>query len=133
MTQPANLPIGSKFRYGGQDPGAKGGVSYSTTGTVEIGDLVAPTAAGATVTRPAAGQPFMGEVISKERDGSVGVRTSLVHVARATGAIANGLVKLAADGTGGVQSTSGTVPCNVIGTKTVDGQAYVTFHVVGGF
>lgn len=132
MSNPANIPIGSKFRYGGQDPGAKGGVSYSSSGTVEIGDLVAPTNTGATVARPAAGQPFMGEVISKERDGGVGVRTNLIHVARATGAITPGLQKLAADGNGGVQA-GGTVPCNVLGTENRDGQAYVAFHVVAGF
>lgn len=132
MTQPANIPVGSKFRYGGQDPGAKGGVSYSTSGTVEIGDMVAPTAAGGTVARPADGQPFMGEAISKERDGSVGVRTGLVHVARATGAITPGLQKLTGDGSGGVK-TGGTVPCNVLGTETREGQLYVAFHVVADF
>lgn len=126
-----NIRVGSKgIRYGGQDP--KMGVSYASTGTVELGDIVAPTNAGGTVARPADGQPIFGQVISKERDGAVGVRRGLIHVARATGAITPGLTSLAADGTGGVKAAAANTgtPCNVLGTETDGTDTLVAFHVL---
>lgn len=126
-----NIKVGTKYRYGGQDP--THGVSYSSTGTVEIGDIVGPTAAGATVARPAAGGLFLGQVISKGRDGGVGVRTNLVHVARTTGTpLTPGIQDLAADGNGGVKAVAAGagIRCNVIGTQVDGADTLVSFHVL---
>jgi hypothetical protein len=128
---PENIRVGTKYRYGGQDP--THGISYSTTGTVEIGDIVGPTAAGGTVSRPAAGGLFLGLVISKGRDGGVGVRTNLVHVVRTTGtALTPGIQDLAADGAGGVKSvaTGAGIRCNVIGIQMDQGDTLVAFHTI---
>ncbi|SMB89187.1 hypothetical protein [Deinococcus hopiensis] len=131
MPSKENIKVGSKgIRYGGQDP--KMGITYATTDTVELGDIVAPSGVAGTVSRPADGGKILGLVISKERDAVCGVRTGLVHIARATGAVTPGFTDLAGDGAGGVKAVaagSGT-PCHVLGTEVDTGQTYVAFHVL---
>ncbi|UFA49644.1 hypothetical protein [Deinococcus radiophilus] len=103
--------------YNGQEP--KGGITYKVVAGAEKGDIVGPTANPGEVERPAAGKPFVGELVTLERDGVGSVHRGEVTIARRTGAITPGFTELATDGTGGVQAaaSAGTgTRCHVIAT-----------------
>ncbi|GEM45905.1 hypothetical protein [Deinococcus cellulosilyticus] len=117
-----------KMRFAGQDP--KDGITYKTSGTVEVQDIVNVTANAGEVARAADGANWLGQVAHKDADGYATVRRGEVMVARRTGAISKGLQLLTGDGSGGLKAAASTtgVWCFVVDTWTENSQTYVCYY-----
>lgn len=123
---PGNILIGSA-RYGGQEP--RNGVTVAVANGTSEGDVIAPTAAAATVGQAADGAEPTGVLTKKEADG-LGTWQSfeVVQVVRVTGAVTTGIRGITGDGAGGIKvvaaGTANSLRVIVLGTQTISGQAY---------